>query len=78
MKIQAVVVQGDGEGEETMVLHQDPCRKQANDERFQIEDLGKEKEKLDINFPDTPPPTPYRDDFFPQPPNTPRNKFFIS
>ena len=26
MKIQAVVVQGDGEGEETMVLHQDPCR----------------------------------------------------
>ena len=27
---------------------------------------------MDITFPNTPLPTPYRDDFFPQPPNTPR------
>ena len=65
---------------------------QANDERFQnrrlrerereISDIPRgivksSRSTMDINFPDTPPPTPYRDDFFPQPPNTPCERSFL-
>ena len=65
---------------------------QASDERFQNRRL-REREReisniprgivksrrssMNINFPDTPPPTPYRDDFFPQPPTTPREASFL-
>ena len=65
---------------------------QANDERFQNRRL-REKEReisnitrgivksressMDINFPDTPPATPYRDDFIPHPPDTPCETSFF-
>ena len=65
---------------------------QANNERFQNRRL-REREReisniprgivissritMDTNFPDTLPPTPYRDDFFPQPPNTPCERSFL-
>ena len=32
---------------------------------------------LDINFPDTPPPTPFRDNYFPQHPSTPRETSYL-
>ena len=67
---------------------------QANDERFQNRRL-REREReisniprgivksrrsaMDINFPDNPPPIPYRDDFFSRTTKySSRNKFFIS
>ena len=35
------------------------------------------KSSMDINFPDTPPSTPYRDNYIPHPPDTPRETSFL-
>ena len=35
------------------------------------------KSSMDINFPDTPPATPYRDNYIPHPPDTPRETSFL-
>ena len=32
---------------------------------------------MDINFPDNPPATPYRDNYIPHPPDTPRETSFL-
>ena len=65
---------------------------QANDERFQnrrlrerereisniLKGIVKSRESsMDINFPDTPPAIPYRDDFIPHPPDTPYETSFL-